>query len=167
MEKNQILGCLFKFLVLFFISISEKSLITFRITVIEDFMLNIISCVKMLHNRHGVKFLTCNDDVFNITKGKISTSRYYSIHLKDNKFKNIPNELKQILKQQDMRFNENLMLRSGIITRFFNSIMRVDIPKERMVDVTVVLSWIVYNFFKKYIGKASGMEVITSFWMDE
>ena len=66
-----------------------------------------------------------------------------------------------------MRFNENLMLRSGIITRFFNSIMRVDIPKERMVDVTVVLSWIVYNFFKKYIGKASGMEVITSFWMDE
>ena len=52
------------------------------------------------------------------------------------------------------------MLCFGVITRFINSIMKVDSPKKQMLDINMILSWVDDDVDKNYIDKASVKEVI-------
>ena len=74
------------------------------------------------------------------------------------------NDIKQRFKINKMIIDENLMLCSGVMTRFFHSIMKVDISNKLMVDVEVIVSWVDENVFKKYIGEAYGIDILTGIW---
>ena len=66
------------------------------------------------------------------------------------------------MKLQDTTLDENLMSGSGVVPRFVNHIIKVEIPKKQMLVVNVILSWVDDNVVKKYIDKATVMEVIIS-----
>ena len=66
-----------------------------------------------------------------------------------------------------MKFNVNLLLYSGVMTNFVNSIMKVGITNKGMIDVTVILSWVNNDVFNKYIGESYVTKIITRFFMDE
>ena len=61
-----------------------------------------------------------------------------------------------------MSSNSKLILLSGVMLVFFNYAMKVAITKKRILDFTVILSYVDKKHLRKYIGKASIMEHITS-----
>ena len=71
------------------------------------------------------------------------------------------------MKLQDISSNENLILFSGVMSRFVDFIMKVDIPKKLMLYFTVILSWVNNRVVNNYIYESSFIGVITSLCTDD
>ena len=54
-----------------------------------------------------------------------------------------------------------------MIPRFVNLIIKIDIPKKQMLDITMILLWAHDDFVKYSIEEASFVDVITSAWKIE
>ena len=65
-----------------------------------------------------------------------------------------------------MTLDRDFILFSGVMPRFSNSIIKVAIPNELMLYVTVILSWIDDYVVKKYIYESSTMDLINGLCYD-
>ena len=110
----------------------------------------------MFNKMNGITLFPSNDDLvqyYEMRKFKTISTNTYIFGV--DEFQNSTNVFKHTLKTQDMSFKEKLILYSGMIIIFVNSVMKVDTPKKLMLDVTVILSWVDDNGVKKCIHEAS------------
>ena len=109
----------------------QDKIITFHGIGITDFMLHILSCVKMFNNTRKRTWPMCNGDLVQYHEMRNLRNIYnISSNYQIDEFQLPSNDLKQISKIKEMTLYEKLILRSGVMISIFNEIKKVNMYKK-------------------------------------